>query len=128
MKITVNRRDFLKAGAAAGLVVAFRIPTGGAEASFAPNAFLRVDADGSVTVWVPKAEMGQGVRTALPMILAEELEADWSLVRVKQATPGPEFRSLGTGGTVGSPIPSGEPPDGARWISTAGMSRIATTG
>ena len=55
------------------------------QAPFAPNAWLRVAGDGSVTVLVDRSEMGQGVSTALPMLVAEELDADWAKVRVEQA-------------------------------------------
>ena len=54
-------------------------------ASFAPNAFVRIGTDDSVTVIVNKSEMGQGVYTSLPMLLAEELEADWSKIKVESA-------------------------------------------
>ena len=73
---TVTRRDFLKTGAlaGAGLVIAFRIPLADAVAEAAaalePNAWLQVAPDGAVTVWIGRTEMGQGVRTALPMIVA----------------------------------------------------------
>jgi isoquinoline 1-oxidoreductase beta subunit len=50
-----------------------------------PNAFLQIASDGQVTIIVAKPELGQGVRTALPMIVAEELEADWTTIRIEQA-------------------------------------------
>jgi isoquinoline 1-oxidoreductase beta subunit len=53
--------------------------------SFAPNAFLAVEPNGDVVIWLVRAEMGQGVETALPMIVAEELDADWSKVRIERA-------------------------------------------
>ena len=90
----INRRDFLKAGAlaGAGLVLGFHLPVRGfaaAAESAAPrypvNAFLQIGQDGVVTVFVNKSEMGQGVYTALPMLIAEELECDWSRVRVEPA-------------------------------------------
>jgi len=59
--------------------------------AFRPNAFVSVGVDGSIVLWCPKSEMGQGVLTALPMILAEELEADWSQVSVRQAEFDPAF-------------------------------------
>jgi isoquinoline 1-oxidoreductase beta subunit len=52
---------------------------------FAPNAWIRIDDAGLVTIVAPKAEMGQGVFTALPMIVAEEMDADWSKVRIEQS-------------------------------------------
>lgn len=102
-----NRRCFLKAisTAGAGLMLGLHLPTkDGARAwaeagAFAPNAYLQIGADGVVTVTVTRSEIGQGVRTSLPMIVAEELEADWTHIAVVQARPGPAFRSLGTGGS-----------------------------
>jgi isoquinoline 1-oxidoreductase beta subunit len=103
----LNRRDFLKTGAAAGagLVVAFYLPSKGealsAAGDFQPNAWLAIDPEGQVTIWLAKSEMGQGVHTALPMIVAEELEADWTKVRVEQALAHPNrYGSQGTGGST----------------------------
>jgi isoquinoline 1-oxidoreductase beta subunit len=95
----IDRRNFVKLGAMAGggLLLGIRLPEKGAEAGsppkagarrrapFEPNAFLRVDTNGDVTIWVARSDMGQGVRTALPMIVADELDADWSRVRTVQA-------------------------------------------
>ena len=96
--MTATRREFLKAGAAvAGLAVLFELPrfvTGGSAAGFDPNAYLHIDPDGTVTLWVTHLEMGQGVRTVLPMILAEELDADWDRVRIEQASPGGRFTGI----------------------------------
>ncbi len=104
--MSASRRGFLKASAAAGagLAIAFYLPTESCAdetpaKAFVPNALLRVDPDGRVTITVPRSEMGQGVRTSLPMILAEELEADWSRVTVEQAVPGPAFARLRTSGS-----------------------------
>jgi isoquinoline 1-oxidoreductase subunit beta len=65
---------------------------------FKPNGWIRIDEKGAVTLTIGKSEMGQGVRTSLAMILADELEADWSRISIVQASPGPEFTRLGTGG------------------------------
>jgi isoquinoline 1-oxidoreductase beta subunit len=54
-------------------------------AHFAPNAFLRIDSDGRITIIVARPEIGQGVRTSLPMLVAEELDADWSSIQIEQA-------------------------------------------
>jgi isoquinoline 1-oxidoreductase beta subunit len=91
----LSRRDFLKGSAmlGGGLVVAFVIPGGhrfarGAENQgnvFAPNAFLRIGNDNSVTVLLGHSEMGQGIWTGLTMLIAEELDADWSRIRVEHA-------------------------------------------
>ncbi|KAA0891790.1 xanthine dehydrogenase family protein molybdopterin-binding subunit [Oryzomonas rubra] len=98
--IKVSRRDFIKTGllVGGGLVLACHIPLGGraaaaapATTAFAPNAFLRIGTDGSVTVIVNKSEMGQGVYTSLPMLIAEELACDWHKVRVEAAPVAPEY-------------------------------------
>ncbi len=87
----VDRRTFLKAGAAAGaaaLIVEFRfVPDGHAAGAggFEPNAFLRVAPDNTVTIVAKHLEMGQGCHTGLATIVAEELDADWSQVRVEAA-------------------------------------------
>jgi len=88
-----SRRAFLKSGAAASgvLVVGALIPGCGREplpkssAPFVPNAWVRIDGEGQVSVVVDRSEMGQGVATALPMLVAEELDADWSKVRYEFA-------------------------------------------
>ncbi len=92
--MTLTRRSFVKTSAVAGggLLVGIHLPLSldgiaaeATDASFAPNAFLRIDPDGTITITVPRPEMGQGVRTALPMLVAEELEADWKRIRIEQA-------------------------------------------
>nr|WP_283254642.1 xanthine dehydrogenase family protein molybdopterin-binding subunit [Luteimonas galliterrae] len=100
-----SRRDFLKTGAivGGGLVVAFVVPgakrfamaqetaAAAAAAPFAPNAFLRIGSDDSVTVLLAHSEMGQGIWTALPMLIAEELDADWSKIKVEHAPAGQPY-------------------------------------
>ncbi|HEU5100595.1 MAG TPA: molybdopterin cofactor-binding domain-containing protein [Roseiflexaceae bacterium] len=70
-----------------------------ATASFAPDVFLRIDNNNTVTVIVSRSEMGQGVRTSFPMIVAEELDADWSTVRVEQAATDDRYGRLNTFGS-----------------------------
>jgi isoquinoline 1-oxidoreductase beta subunit len=93
---SVSRRTFLKASAVAGggLLVSFTLPakmrgteTGGATAAarFGPNAFVRIDRDGRVTLIMHQVEMGQGTYTSMPMLIAEELEVDLSQVRLEHA-------------------------------------------
>src|SRR5437764_3655511 len=108
----ITRRDFLETtgAAGAGLVIGSHLPAGrrfgaGSAAPFAPNAWLRIGADESVLVIVDRSEMGQGVTTALPMLLAEELEADWSRIRIEfapadKAYTNPMFGMQGTGGST----------------------------
>jgi len=92
----IPRRDFLKNSAAigSGLCIAAYIPELAARTSgnppssgavFAPNAFVRIAPDESVTIIANHSEMGQGVYTSLPMLLNEELEADWSKIKVEAA-------------------------------------------
>lgn len=104
----MERRAFLQTagGLGAGLVIGFRIPTRGEQdpALFAPNAWLRIGPDDSVLVVVDRSEMGQGVTTSLPMLLAEELEADWTKVKIEfapadKAYTNPLFGVQGTGGS-----------------------------
>lgn len=108
---SVNRRDFMKiAGTAgAGLVLGFYLPSkehalasGSSADSFSPNVWLRIDPSGTVMITVAKSELGQGPRTYFPMIVAEELEADWNSITVEQADAHPEkFGSQSTGGSTG---------------------------
>jgi isoquinoline 1-oxidoreductase subunit beta len=86
----LSRRAFLKAGAAAGggLLLSFVLDCGegdAAEGIFAPNAFIRIDRDGAVTMIMPQVEMGQGTYTSMPMLIAEELEVELSKVRLEHA-------------------------------------------
>ena len=114
-----NRREFLKVGGAAVGALIIGIPSTmaaqlrrldengvatdashNADDTFAPNEFLRIDANGAVTITVARSEMGQGVRTTLPMILADELGADWSRITLVQASPSALFKNLSTGGSM----------------------------
>jgi isoquinoline 1-oxidoreductase beta subunit len=92
LEASVERRAFLKAGVALGsaLVVNLVFPTRGlaaveASTRFAPNAFVRIDSQGAVTLVIPMVEMGQGIYTAQAMLLAEELEVGLDQVSVEHA-------------------------------------------
>jgi isoquinoline 1-oxidoreductase beta subunit len=110
MTLATTRREFLLAGsAAATLTIGFALPRTAraleAVPTFHPNAWLRLTADGQVTVIVGSSEMGQGVLTAIPMLLAEELDADWSRVGFEQAPvdkayANPIFGMQATGGST----------------------------
>jgi isoquinoline 1-oxidoreductase beta subunit len=94
-----SRRNVLKAGLAGGFVLAFRLPvravkvnepeqpSDSTEGRFAPNAFIRIDRSGKTTLVMPQVEMGQGVYTAVAMILADELDADFNQVALLHAPP-----------------------------------------
>jgi isoquinoline 1-oxidoreductase subunit beta len=96
-RAALSRRVILQHGLAGGLVLAFRWPLHAApvnepeqsfdqpDGQFAPNAFIRIDNVGQTTLVIPQAEMGQGVYTAIAMILAEELDADFGQVVIKHA-------------------------------------------
>ena len=101
-----SRRTFLKTAALGGasLVIGFdgRRLFGADKketAQFKPNGWVGIDGDGAVTLTIGKSEMGQGVRTSLAMILADELGADWTRIKIVQASPTAEFKDLGTGGS-----------------------------
>lgn len=107
--MSATRRDFLRTSAIAGaaaLVLEFPRQAGGAiakttraKAAFSPNSWIAIDAAGTVTLTAAQSEMGQGVRTSLPMLLAEELGADWRTIRVRHASPGAEFPEMRTSGS-----------------------------
>ncbi len=114
----VGRREFIRTGAAigGGLLVSLYAPrpdasnldVAAAEKEFAVNAFVRIGTDESVTVISAHSEMGQGVYTSLPMLLNEELQADWSKIRVEAAPVDkvynhPVFGMQMTGGSTTSP-------------------------
>jgi isoquinoline 1-oxidoreductase beta subunit len=100
----LSRREFVAGGVAAGagLVVGFYLPHGhrAGKEVFSPNAYLRITPDNKITIVVARSEMGQGVRTALPMILAEELEADWKQIEIEQAGASTLYGDQGTGGSA----------------------------
>jgi isoquinoline 1-oxidoreductase subunit beta len=100
--VTQSRRDFLRTSAAAGagLVISFYVPRGISKVFAAPppkapmpeaNAFLRIGEDDTVTVMLAHSEMGQGIWTTLPMLIAEELECDWSKIRPEHAPAAPAY-------------------------------------
>jgi isoquinoline 1-oxidoreductase subunit beta len=100
----LSRREFVAAGVAAGagLVVGFYLPHGkkSGDRTFSPNAYLRITPENRITIVVARSEMGQGVRTALPMILAEELEADWKQIDIEQAGASTLYGDQTTGGSA----------------------------
>ena len=106
-----TRREFLQASAASSLVIGFTLPLSGRAATaasspaFTPNAWLRITPDDRITVICGSSEMGQGVLTAIPMLMAEELDADWKKVSVEQAPvdkayANPLFGMQATGGST----------------------------
>src|SRR5712672_2359708 len=92
-----SRRHLLTGGLAGGFLLAFPLPVRAANepvpmayapgGPFAPNAFIRIDTAGKTTLVMPQVEMGQGIYTAVAMILAEELDADFAQVALEHAPP-----------------------------------------
>jgi isoquinoline 1-oxidoreductase beta subunit len=92
----LSRRTVLRGALAGGFVFAFHLPVRGeaaaepdkkADAKLAPNAFIRIERDGKVTLVMPQVEMGQGIYTGLSMVLAEELDADFAKLTLQHAPP-----------------------------------------
>jgi isoquinoline 1-oxidoreductase beta subunit len=127
-QIDPSRRGFLKVGLAAGggLMLSFALPfeagAAGAEAARL-NAYLHIAPDGTVTIASKNPEIGQGIKTMLPMIIAEELDVDWSAVRIEQApvdakTYGAQF----AGGSSATPMNY----DPMRRVGAAGRAMLVT--
>src|ERR1700730_5120522 len=93
----ISRRSLVGGGLASGFLLAFHLPalragesvqsSGDTKGKFAPNAFIRIDPAGKTTLVMPQVEMGQGIYTAVAMILAEELDADYPRVVLEHAPP-----------------------------------------
>lgn len=118
-RATTTRRDFLKASLIVGAYLNFgynwsraaeagaAAPTSGA-AEFKPNAFIRIAPTGAVSLIAPNSEMGQGAKTALPMIIAEELDVPWAQVTIAQGDLNPAYgrqMAVGSGSTPGNFMP-----------------------
>jgi isoquinoline 1-oxidoreductase beta subunit len=107
--LSVDRRTFLKTSAAGGaaLLIGFHLPARASDPAQEQekppinplNAWVRITPDNHVTLILAKSEMGQGIMTALPMILAEELCLDWKQVSIEQAPTNPKIYDHGTGGS-----------------------------
>ncbi|MGZ8493296.1 MAG: molybdopterin cofactor-binding domain-containing protein [Gemmatirosa sp.] len=119
-RTSVSRRDFLRVTAIAGggmLLATYLDPFGGVAeavaattegagtaADFVPNAFIRITPDGVVTIVAKNPEVGQGIKTMLPMLIAEELDVDWQTVRVEQAgLDTTKFTNQFAGGSTATP-------------------------
>jgi isoquinoline 1-oxidoreductase beta subunit len=106
--VNISRRDVIKGVAGmTGLVLGFHVGSrvfpfteaATTTATFAPNVYLAIDETGLVTIVAHRSEMGTGIRTGLPMVLADELEADWARVKVVQAQGDPKYGDQNTDGS-----------------------------
>src|ERR1700683_5495944 len=107
-----TRRAFIRTSAlaATGLVIGVELSKGLAgeiASGFETDAYISITSDNVVRLWITRSEMGQGVRTTLSMMLAEELEVDWPSVRLEQAVTGARFKGIrlrtsGSGSPVGT--------------------------
>ncbi|MEZ4698871.1 MAG: molybdopterin cofactor-binding domain-containing protein [Rhodothermales bacterium] len=105
--MNIDRRNFIRISTAStgGLLAGLYLPactipeSKAANVSIAPSAFIQIDSNSTVTITIPNSEMGQGVRTSLAMVVAEELEADWTNVIVSQAPLGEQYGNQSTGGS-----------------------------
>src|SRR6266571_772052 len=130
----MGRRSFLKttASASVGLCIAGFVPellsaaarrAAATSSSFAPNAFVRIALDNTVTVISGHSEMGQGIYTSLAMVLNEELEADWSKVRVESAPVDPAYNHTIYGVQM-TGVSSSTPSEWERLRKMGAMARI----
>ena len=102
-----SRRDLLKSAVGlTGLVLGFQVglrtfpfASAATAEAFAPNVYLSIDENGDVTIVAHRSEMGTGIRTGLPMVLADELEADWNRVKVVQAQGDAKYGDQNTDGS-----------------------------
>src|SRR5205814_2481470 len=116
---TVSRRHFLRASALVGggvLIASYLEPFAGAAAlassegvaggatDFVPNAFIRIAPTGIVTIIAKNPEIGQGIKTMLPMLIAEELDVDWKHVKVQQGNLDSKYGNQFTGGSFATPM------------------------
>ena len=112
---SASRRAVLRGGLAGVFVLGFNLPAlavnepeqppDNTQGKFAPNAFIRIDGSGQTTLVMPQVEMGQGVYTAIPMILADELDADFSKVVLQHAPPNEKLYANPTFGVRSPAIP-----------------------
>jgi CO/xanthine dehydrogenase Mo-binding subunit len=109
-----NRREFIKVVglSGGGLFLASYVPfqnvfanPGDEPKIFSPSVYLRINSDGVVTIIFHRSELGQGVKTALPMLIAEELEVDWEKIVIEQSDADTKYGNQTTGGSTSGMFP-----------------------
>ena len=106
----LSRREFLSVAltASGSLLLTLNVPSAagapGHTAAAPLNPYIRIDPDGTITIVAKNPEIGQGMKTTLPMLIADELDADWSDVRVEQAMLNPIYGPQFAGGSLGTPL------------------------
>src|SRR6187455_1053748 len=111
---TLDRRSFLRVSALAGgglMIAAYVDPFSGLLAqgrqgggpALAPNAFIKIGTDGRVTIIGKNPEIGQGIKTTLPMLIAEELDVAWNMVDVQQGDLDAKYGAQSAGGSTAVP-------------------------
>lgn len=107
MTQNINRRNFIKISGITGTGLLLQIPLAAKAGKFlkdgtpfAPNVYLQIGTDNSIIIFAKNPEIGQGVKTSLPMIIAEELAVDWDKIEVRQADFNPEFGAQFAGGST----------------------------
>ncbi len=101
---STGRRGFLKLGASTGLLIGISLPgaaQNAAPALFSPNLYLQIGSDGKIILFAKNPEIGQGVKTSMPQIIAEELEVDWQQIEVQQGLLDARFGAQFAGGSTG---------------------------
>ncbi|MFN7120039.1 MAG: molybdopterin cofactor-binding domain-containing protein [Saprospiraceae bacterium] len=107
MTTNINRRHFLKISSIAGTGLLLQVPLIGKTGKlnndgtpFTPNVYLQIGTDNKIIIFAKNPEIGQGVKTSLPMIIAEELEVDWNKIEVQQADLNPQYGAQFAGGST----------------------------
>lgn len=136
MYLAMDRRDFLKNGALAGggLLLSFVIPVRREQrlsvtpspAPVSPNAFLRIAEDNTIHIILTKVEMGQGVWTTLPMLIAEELDCDWNKIKVEHSPPGKEYARPVWGQSTGGSTSTSSEFDRYRQVGATARTMLIT--
>jgi isoquinoline 1-oxidoreductase beta subunit len=130
--MVVNRRSFLRVTSLAGggLLIGLVVKPPKASAQFGPaappepNNYIKIDPDGTITIMAKDPEVGQGIKTTLPMLIAEELDVDWKMVKIEQTDfDDTKYAAQFAGGSLGTPFNW----DPMRRVGAAGRQLLVAT-